>query len=63
MLTQYTVWKKLMHWGVIESPKNGIGKVTEIGKKFLEGHIDLPETLYILDNQVKYQSRNRIKVK
>jgi hypothetical protein len=52
-----------MHWGVIESPKNGIGKVTEIGKKFLEGHIDLPETLYILDNQVKYQSRNRIKVK
>ena len=59
-VTQYTVWKKLMHWGVIESPKKGVGKITERGIKFLKGEIDLPETLYILNNEVKYQSHNRI---
>ncbi len=62
-VTQYTVWKKLMHWGVIESPQKGVGKITERGAEFLNGEIDLPETLYILNNEVKYQSQNRIKVK
>lgn len=62
-VTQYTVWKKLTHWGVIESPKKGVGKITERGIKFLEGEIDLPETLYILKNEVKYQSRNMVTTK
>ncbi len=61
-VTQYTVWKKLMHWGVIESPKKGVGKITERGINFLQGNIDLPETLYILNNEVKYQSHSRIRI-
>lgn len=62
-MTQYTVWKKLMHWGVIESPKKGVGKITDLGIRFLKGEIELPETLYILGNQVKSQSHKKNKMR
>ncbi len=61
-LTQYTVWKKLIHWGFVDSPKKGFGRITERGRKFLRGEIDIPVKLDIRNNNVVNQSRERVSI-
>jgi hypothetical protein len=53
---QWTVWRKLEHWKVIESPRQGYGKITELGIEFLAGRVELPKTLEIRDNRVVTES-------
>ena len=62
-ITQYTVWKKLMHWDFVESSKMGFGKITERGRKFLRGEIDIPVRLDIRDNNAVNQSHERVGIK
>jgi hypothetical protein len=57
---QWTVWRKLEHWGVIESPRKGYGRITERGLQFLRGEINLPKTLEIKDNKVVNQSNETV---
>ncbi|MCI0617608.1 caspase family protein [bacterium] len=60
---QWTVWRKLAHWAVIESPKPGYGCITERGLRFLRGEIDLPKTLEIKDNNVVNHSIETVNIK
>ncbi|MCI0613907.1 caspase family protein [bacterium] len=60
---QWSVWRKLKHWGVIESPKNGYGRITERGRQFLRGEIDLPKTLGIKNDKVVTTSSETINIK
>lgn len=60
---QWSVWRKLKHWGVIESPKSGYGRITEQGRQFLRGEIELPKTLEIKNNKVVTKSNEIITIK
>lgn len=60
---QRTIWRKLEHWEVVASPKRGHGHITERGKKFLSGEIDLPKKLYIKDNKVQRKSPEAVNLK
>lgn len=62
-ITQYTVWKKLMHWGVMESPKKGYGSISPRGHQFLKGKMDLPVRLYIRKNKIVNKSRETVSIK
>lgn len=62
-ITQYTVWKKLIHWGVVKSSRKGYGSISQRGLQFLDGKIDLPATLYIRKNEVVNESRETVNIK
>lgn len=59
----WTVWKKLEHWKLLESPRKGYGCITDSGVRFLRGELDIPKTLYIKDNRVVGQSDESVNIK
>lgn len=45
-------YAKLKHWDLIEPAEgNGVWKITELGRAFLRGEVELPETLWIYDDK------------
>ncbi len=60
---QWTVWRKLEHWKVIESPRKGYGRITRIGREFFDGRVELPKTLEIRNNQVLTKSTETVNIR
>jgi hypothetical protein len=59
--SQRTVWRKLRHWGLIDSPQKGYGQITQRGLEFLEGQLLIPRELQIEDDTVVNKSKELIR--
>lgn len=60
--TQRTVWRKLRHWNLIESPQKGYGQITQQGLDFLSGQLSIPKKLQIDNDAVVWKSPDLIDI-
>lgn len=49
---EYNNFQKLRYHGLVESSETGCWSLTPLGKRFINGEIPLPRTVYVKNNQV-----------
>jgi hypothetical protein len=47
---------KLMYWGLVKKHKGGRYFITDTGKAFLDGKVNVPRYVYVYNNEVKATS-------